>query len=290
MMGKPKLNEILLAIALAAFGILALVVSLLFVLQLAAGLGGTQESATGRLALAAGAALICAVIFEAATQRLRQALALNQAKISTDDTTIYRQIAGVTQYTDLAKGCLGLGVVLILIGVAVDLVLHSPLRTSTELIVYLATFLVYLVVRRPLFTKLTRLAAAVSSQYAVTASGLTISRMSGMRRGQAPVAIGFDEIDEIKVFTPAEAQAYMRYEVGPNLDLAAKEMSDRVAFTTGRIPRPSVYTFGWENTIGTTILIRGPSLFYLTNFSGHDGTDLLRAFTEYRQHRAAEGN
>ena len=103
-----------------------------------------------------------------------------------------------------------------------------------------------------------------------------------MRRGQAPIRIGFDELEDVRVFTPVEAQAFRQYELGPNVELGIQQTRDLIDFGRGAITRPSVYTIGSENSLGKSVLLRGPNLFFWTHYGGQDGSDLLAAFDAYR--------
>lgn len=284
-----KLDEMLRSLLGMLVGVLAFLITLVFVLQVPTGLGGQIRSPAEGLGLSAFFAVLCAVIVEAATWQLRQARAMRPLQADTGDSNVYRQIGATLQYTDLVRSGVGLIVALLITVLAAYLVLRSPLIPSADLGVYLATLLLYLIVRRPLLANLGRLLSRGLSRYAVSATGVTIERLAGVSQRRLPVTIDFADIDEIRIFSPVEADAFERYELGPNVELIARQTRDLFEFARGTIPRPTVFTIGCQTPIGKIVLIRGPNLFYLTSFGQQDGSDLLSAFTAYRQQRAAQG-
>ncbi|MBN1992014.1 MAG: hypothetical protein JW953_04875 [Anaerolineae bacterium] len=93
--------------------------------------------------------------------------------------------------------------------------------------------------------------------------------------------VGFAEIDEIREFSSyPEAQTFMAYSVGPNLNLAVRQTKDMARFVKGEIDRPRVYV--QRSGVGKIVLLRGSELFYLLGFDTDDVSDLLRAFQQFK--------
>ncbi len=98
-----------------------------------------------------------------------------------------------------------------------------------------------------------------------------------------PVFIGFDETEQLEVFTYTEADAFLKYKVGPVLELGVRQTRDFMRYVKGEIPRPSVYAFGGAGSNGDRrVLIRGPELFYMVTFDTDDVSDLIEAYHSYK--------
>ena len=97
-----------------------------------------------------------------------------------------------------------------------------------------------------------------------------------------PVLLRFDELTEVRPLSYVGARAFLRYEVGPNLDLAARQTRDVARYLKGDIARPGVYTIGTPTMAGTHVLLRGPELLYLLAVDGDDVADLGNAFEAQR--------
>ncbi len=95
------------------------------------------------------------------------------------------------------------------------------------------------------------------------------------------VRIGFDELSEMRAFTYVEAESFLRYEVGLDLQLGLKQGKDLYRYLNGQLDRPSVY--GHWGSVGTTLLLRGSNLCYLISVSNDNVNELLDAFHAYKQ-------
>jgi hypothetical protein len=93
--------------------------------------------------------------------------------------------------------------------------------------------------------------------------------------------VPFVELDEIHEFSSyPEAQTFMEYSVGPNLNLSVRQTKDMARFVKGEIARPRVYV--QRTSIGKIVLLRGPELFYMLGFDTDDVSDLLQAFQQFK--------
>ena len=97
------------------------------------------------------------------------------------------------------------------------------------------------------------------------------------KRGPSRFTVRFDELEEVRSLTYAEARTYMEYTVGPNVELVAREVREVYQWRTGRIPRPTAHYSTAENPFGQKVVLRGPNVFYLFSFHT-DPAGLLDAF------------
>ena len=113
--------------------------------------------------------------------------------------------------------------------------------------------------------------------------GLPPSQRKFISVGTEPciVKIGFDELDEVRAFSYVEAQSFVQYELGPDLQLALKQGKDLYRYLNGELDRPSVY--GHWGALGTTLLLRGPNLCYLISVSNDNVNELVAVFNIFKQ-------
>ena len=98
------------------------------------------------------------------------------------------------------------------------------------------------------------------------------------RPGPSRFCVRFDELEEVRRLTYAEAVTYMSFTVGPNIELGLREMRELYEWRTGRIPRPTAYIANAMSILGKKVLLRGPGLFFLVSFFAEDVGDLIDAF------------
>jgi hypothetical protein len=209
---KLKLLEVFGALLVLLMGLLFVEGTLFLVRELPLSIAKDVPSLLGRVAISIGASLCCVIIFEVASVQMRQSLAMNARNVEMPDRNIYERVATVTQYTDLLKSAVGF-VVLLVVDLGVGYLLsRNRFTLTTELVAYLAFFLVWIVVRRPVLSALGRGLDSGQPHYEITPAGdaLLITRIAGMRKGRGPVRIGFDELAEVRVFNQAEADAFRK--------------------------------------------------------------------------------
>jgi hypothetical protein len=95
------------------------------------------------------------------------------------------------------------------------------------------------------------------------------------------VRIKFNEINEIKDLSYVETNSFMKYELGPNVNLQMQATGDLIKFLRKEIPKPSTYIFGPVSS-ARTLLIKGQGLFYLTSVSNENCNDLIHAFKKFK--------
>ena len=101
-----------------------------------------------------------------------------------------------------------------------------------------------------------------------------------------PLLLRFDELAEVRPLSYVGARAFLRYEVGANLDLAARQTRDVARYLKGDIARPGVYTIGTPTMAGRHVLLRGPEVLYLLAVDGDDVADVVSAFEARRSEQA----
>lgn len=160
----------------------------------------------------------------------------------------------------------------------------------------LGLFVIYLLVRPVLASVLKPAARAVASLVPTfTFDGNAIMLDLKRKRGLPPsqrkfisvatvpciVKIGFDELDELRAFSYVEAQSFVQYEIGADLQLALNQGKDLYRYLNGELERPT--TYGHWGSLGTTLLLRGPNLCYLISVSNKDVNDLVAAFNAHKR-------
>lgn len=98
------------------------------------------------------------------------------------------------------------------------------------------------------------------------------------------VKIRFDEINEIKEFSYVEAQSFLEYEIGPDVNLQMQSTRDEISFLRGEIEKPLTYIFP-PVSAAKTLMIKGPEIFYLTPVSNEDNQDLIRVFRKFKSRK-----
>ena len=136
--------------------------------------------------------------------------------------------------------------------------------------------------------RLSRLFAARLPFYSLDPEGILVDfrvRTIGRTPEGAPrkwlAKIGYDELDEVRVFNSFQEANMFMEGVGPDIRLAIRQTADLYRYARGEIPRPSFY--GRFGSIGTTILLRGRNLFYIVSFENKDASDLVHAFKEFKK-------
>jgi hypothetical protein len=233
---------------------------------------------------------------EAVAWWLKGTLAMDEAKLEQKSATLWSQLGRFRQYLDAFRVVITSILLLIIFGVAFYYIfnsLKSGMVFRIQFFVLLATYVFYLVVRSPLLSFLEKLFAPASKMfrgnlpsYTLNGSGLTIDLNIRNLWGPSEkylVNINFDELDEIRTFTFQEASTFLRYKIGPNAELLAKQAKGMYSYMKHEIPRPSTYIVHATSSIGKIVLLRGPELLYFVAFDKDDVSDLLDAFEKYKK-------
>lgn len=302
-MKKPKLNEIMAGMWILALGGLVLVFTVaLALVPPGGGIGGSSllgvsriSSLTAKSPLANALLWLCMPIpaiitIEAGLCRLRQGLKMREDKLNYQSGTFWSRLGVFSSIYDILNTGAGILFILLLFTGAVYELWHWPRALSANNIFYAASVLIYIAMRKRLASQGASIEKRLRSgnpTYTLTGDGVTIKLVTmwnKKRPGPPPVHIRFDEIEQLEVFTYTEADAFLKYKVGPDLKLGARQTRDYMRYVKGEIPRPSVFAFGGAGgTNGKRVLIRGPELFYMVTFDTDDVSDLIEAFQSYKK-------
>lgn len=299
---KPKVNEIMVGMWILALGILVLVFTAALAMVPPGGgrvvsplLGVYKINSPNANSILANALLwfcmpIPAIVtIEGGLWRLRTGLRIREESLEYEHKTFWSKIGVFFQFYDILIAGLGIIVILVLLAGEVYELSRFPRIFSLNIIMFAAAFLVYAVMRKRLSSGGTSLSKKLLKgfpAYTLTGDGITIKLVTmwnKKRPDPPPVHIRFDEIDQLEVFTYPEAEAFLKYKVGPDLDLVARQTKDFMRYVKGEIPRPSVYAFGGSgSTSGRRVLIRGSGLFYMVTFDTYDISDLIDAYNAHK--------
>lgn len=299
-MGKPKLIEVMAGASILWMGILfmALTLSLTVLPQqgeshLFGGTGSFNNYLPGSTFAAIFVAVFLIIYIECALWWTRQSLIIEERKLESADKNLWSLIALFYQYSSIVHAAI---ISLILLAltclfsyIIIDLLTSNPLSFSGQFFIMAGIYVLYAIVRNPLHSAVKRSGAAKKMgsnmpTYTLNDRGLTIDlKMKGLKDpSKNLVTIGFDELDEIRTFSFVEAQTFLKYEVGPNIELVVRQTKDMYDYVKGKIERPSVYTFTAIHSAGKIMLLKGPDLFYFTAFNAEDVTDLVDAFNSFK--------
>ncbi|MGE5418315.1 MAG: hypothetical protein ACM3UZ_16375 [Acidobacteriota bacterium] len=300
----PKTNEIMTGVWAVAIGL----VSLVFTLGLAmvppkggaaysALLGSyhlnsvTPDSFLSNLLLWICLPLIPIISLEGGLWRFRQALAIDESKLEYKSDSIWSKIGALYQYIDIMSTLFYGLIILAILAACTYEVSNWPRQMSLNPVLYLLTAVAYFALRGKLAGLLGSFNKAMSKgspTHQLTDDGVTIKLVTMWNKknpGPPPVHIRFDEIQEFQTMTYSEADAFLKYKVGPDMGLIARQTQDYARYVRGEIPRPSVYTFGAVSSASKTVFIKGQDFFYLLNFGAADPTHLENAYNAFKASR-----
>ncbi|MCL6500738.1 MAG: hypothetical protein K6T16_01740 [Candidatus Pacearchaeota archaeon] len=227
---------------------------------------------------------------EGAIYWIKESVRIEEKKLEYKKESVWRNIAVAFRYIDLVRGIIGGVVFLAVLGVF--FYFYITLTPLTKTITFSKTFfillgsvLVWIIIRKPVLKGIGRLIKKVSylPTYVLAEDGVVITL--NIKNVADPskkyiVKIGFDEIEELRELSYVEARTFLRYTMGPNVELAMRQAKDLYKYTKGEIERPSV----WENVAsdGKIVFIKGKDLFYLITFATNDVSDLIKAYNEFK--------
>ncbi|MFZ5644710.1 MAG: hypothetical protein ACOY46_14060 [Bacillota bacterium] len=265
------------------------------------GIGGSPLLGVSKInALTAKSSLVNALIWlclpipaiialEAGLWRIRQGLKIREERLAHHPQTFWSRLGVFSSFYDIFNTGGGILFILLLFAGAAYELWHWPRALSLNTAWFAATILIYAVTRKKWIKKEASFSKWMRKgmpTYSLTEDGITIrlvTMWNKKRQEPPPVHIRFDEIDQLEVFTYSEADAYLKYKVGPDLELGVRQTRDFARYVQGKIPRPSVYAFGGAgSTTGKRVLIRGPELFYMVTFDTDDMSDLIEAYHSYK--------
>jgi hypothetical protein len=294
-MGKPKFLQVFAGASILWVGILFLVLTLALTL-----LPQHGESFNNYLSTSTSASIFVAVFLvvyiECALWWTRQSLRIDKAKLEYEDKSLWTHIAVFFQYAGIAYAVILALILLALtclfLYITINLLAANPLSFSSGFFIMAGIYVVYAVARNPVRSMLkksgaTRKLGSGLSTYTLTDKGLTIHlKIKNLKDpSKSLVTIGFSDIDEIRTFSFVEAQTFLKYEVGPNLEIVIRQTKDLHDYVKGKIDRPSVYAFTAIQSVGKIVLLKGPDLFYFLAFDTEDVSDLINAFNSFKASR-----
>lgn len=295
---KKKANQMLVAIGLFMLSVIALLFTVGLAL-LPAGGGKVVSPVLGtyRIRMLSFGSPVADVLFyillpipfiltfEGGLWRLREALEMRKEALGYRPNTIWSVFGFFKQFADIFTAVIFLIVFILLTGLLLHELWYLPKVLSKNTIAYAATVIVYFAIRKKIGKAWNRTSKRFRKglpTYQLTEGGVMITLFpnAGPRFSQVrPVYIRFDEIDELRVMTYTESQAFLKYNIGPDFQLSLRQMQDTAAYLKGEIPRPSVYTYGGAKN--DCVLIRGAELFYMIAFDT-EVSCLTRAYEAFK--------
>ncbi|MGI6113296.1 MAG: hypothetical protein ACOYEJ_04145 [Mahellales bacterium] len=296
---RQKANQMLVALGLFMMSAIVLVFTIGLALLPAAGgtvvspILGTYYIKTPSLGSPIADAILYILLpipfiltLEGGVWRWREGLEMRKEALEYKPHNIWSVFATFKQFKDIINAVIFLGVFIVLIILLIHELWHFPKVISISFVLYMATVVVYLLTRKK-FGKGWKAAAKKFRKglptYQLTEDGVAIklfTMASKKHPDPPPVHIDFAEVDDLQLFTYTEAEAFLKYNIGPDLQLGTRQIKETVAYLKGEIPRPSVYTFGGAKS--DCVLIRGPELFYMIAFDADDVSDLIQAYHAFK--------
>jgi hypothetical protein len=303
--------------ALKAIGLALIILAFIEISLLASLIGGSATIEVGEQARPASETettlallLFAAVVIiggEAVRVWVRQAFTLEESKFSAQPRGLASTLGSLALLRDLILVPLlpilafAANVVLIFL-LAREVTSRGFAALPTKFWLVVGLYVVYFLARQPILAVLRRASRPLTSTIPTyTLQGDTIvldlkrkrssasSRRGFISIGSDPciVTIRFDELDEIRALSYVEAQSFVQYELGPDLQLALRGTKELYRYLGGEIERPAVYSH-W-GSLGVVLLLRGPKLFYLVSVANADVEELVAAFNAYKQSAPAMG-
>lgn len=296
---KQKVNQIIAVIALFWLSAIVLLLTIGFALlpvkggKVVSPILGTYQFRPLTLASPIANAVLWLLMpipfvfaFEGGLWRLKEALEMRKQALEYKPKTVWSKLGALNLLGNFLNNAFFLLVFIAIIVFLLNEMRYTPKVFSINIILYAVSIITYLLLRNKLskaWHGAGRKFQKGMPTYQLEQDGVTIKLVTMANRkypDPPPVRIRFDEIDDLQVFTYTEAEAFLKYNVGPDFQLSIRQARDFAAYVKGQIPRPSVYTFGGANS--NQVLIRGPRLFYMIRFDAEDVSDLIQAYRSYK--------
>jgi len=226
------------------------------------------------------------VTFEGGIWRLREGLEMRKKALEYKPKTIWARFATLNQFLSIFSTIFFMFLLILLFLLLVHLFLSSPKEISIRIVLYIGSLAAYLPARKLLgktWKGTVKKFRKGMPTYKLTKDGVSIKLFTMWNKKHPeppPIFIRFNEIDDMQVLTYTEAEAFLKYNIGPDFQLSMRQIKDNAAYIKGQIPRPSVYTFGGAKT--DCVLIRGPEIFYMIAFDTDDVSDLIEAYNSFK--------
>ena len=215
---------------------------------------------------------------------------MRESNLEYKDKSIWAKIAFANQYLNIASFFVGLAVIFTLFYFSSKALLKQVVFSfNIYFLILILICVIYSVVRILIRNVISRLSKKTIPSYTLEKDGIIINlnmkNLTDLSKKYI-VKIGFKEIDEIKVLSMVEAQAFMKYKVGPDVDLVIKQTKDLYNYTKGKISRPRVYAVVPDVIGKKSIFIQGKDLFYLISVANEDISDLVKAFNDFKKKKS----
>lgn len=221
----------------------------------------------------------------------KQGFAIATSKLEYKEKSIWSLIAEFYRYADIVHVTIFIVFVLAFFGFIlyslIPRLVYEGIVLSNQFFILAATFVIYAIARKPIgkvFTPIMSKFRRVLPSYSLMDNSVIINlkwrKLWGPKKDYV-VKIDFNEIDEIRVFSWVEATAFLKYTIGPNIELLVRQTKDLHRYAKGEIARPSVYIVQFVS-IGNTVLLKGPNLFYFITFD-KDPSDLVNAYNLFKK-------
>jgi len=298
---RQKINQVMTGIGLFMLGVLVLIFTLYLALTPPQG-GPTVSPLLGEYrfqSLTLESPIANAVLwfllpvtwlfcFYGGIWRIRDGIKMRQSALDYKPQTFWSKIATFLQFRDILNTGFFLLLFLVLLGFSLHEFWYAQKAFTANLFFYILAVVIYIFTRKKianLWASSRRKMERGLPTYTLTEDGLTIKLVTMWNKKQPdppPVQIRFKEIDDLQVLTYVEAEAFLRYNIGPNLNIGVQQAKDYAQYVKGKIRRPNVYTFGAAANNDMNVVIRGPELFYMLTFDTNDVSDLVEAYRAYK--------
>lgn len=299
MVRKPKMNQVMSAIGLLMIGAIAALFTVWLALLPARGgtissplLGVyefntlTLKSSICNILLWLFMPLPAVFAFEGGLWRFTQGVKMRKQALCYKPKTIWSRLGEFESLGAILYTAIFMLLFILLLALALHELWYSPKVFSYRILIYFSATAGYLLLRKKLSAALKAVVEKFKKgmpTYTLTEDGVIIKLVTMMNKkypDPPTVYIGFNEIDDLQIFTLAEAEAFLKYNIGPDFQLGIRQTQDYAAYIKGSISRPSVYAFGGAQE--NCVLIRGHELFYLITFENDDVSDLVHAYQTFK--------
>ncbi|WHH56930.1 hypothetical protein [Petroclostridium sp. X23] len=225
---------------------------------------------------------------EGGVMRLRMGLKVREQSLQYQPKTLWAKLGIFNQYSDILNTTFFMFVFMVFFAFGVHELWYAPKVLSSHVLFVAITVISYLVTRKQLrsvWEKFVNWFRRGMPTYELAEDGIIINLVTMMNKKDAqppPVYIRFDEIDELRVLTFVEVEAFKKYNIGPDIELSIRQSVDIARYIKLEIARPSVYTFTAGSSGDCNVFIRGPELFYLIAFETDNVFDLVEAYDAYK--------
>lgn len=296
-MGRIRRAQTISAFVLVAWGILLLIGALS--LPLPAFPGTLNQDLPGWIWLVMPVMPIC--LIEGGRYRLGLARGLCEDQLShqagpSTASKVAGGIARFSQLTTMISSLFWIALPLIMASCLVFVLARSWMEGRSGLnpsfFAQLGVLLAYWALRRPILNLLSKVFNRIGTGPTCTLvpGGLVfpnILNMIGAKAEQYEVHIGFNELEEVRDLSDAEAEALLQFKIGLDLSLVAAATADMYRYLKSEIPRPRYHVSTALRPGGRTLVLRGRDLFYLIAVSNCNPTELIAAFERHRSGHAA---